>query len=93
MTKEAVFTMKLEPALRDSFMAEAAAMHRPAAQIVRDLMRGYLDKRREEREYDEFVRAKVEEARAEMRAGLGQTNDEVKAEFAARRRRLMESQT
>jgi hypothetical protein len=25
MTKEAVFTMKLEPALRDAFMAEAEA--------------------------------------------------------------------
>jgi hypothetical protein len=31
MSKEAVFTMKLEPGLRDSFMAEAEASHRPAS--------------------------------------------------------------
>jgi len=28
MSKEAVFTMKLEPELRDAFMAEAEASHR-----------------------------------------------------------------
>ncbi|MDR2154937.1 MAG: antitoxin of toxin-antitoxin stability system [Burkholderiaceae bacterium] len=86
MIKEAVFTMKLEPTLRDSFMAEAAATHRPAAQIVRELMRDYIAKRRQEREYDEFVRATVEDARAEMRAGLGRTSEEIEADFAARYR-------
>jgi hypothetical protein len=30
MSKEAVFTMKLESELRDNFMAEAEASHRPA---------------------------------------------------------------
>jgi hypothetical protein len=39
MSKEAVFTMKLEPELRDAFMAEAEASHRPASQVVRELMR------------------------------------------------------
>ena len=39
MAKEAVFTMKLEPELRDAFMAEAAELDRPASQIVRELMR------------------------------------------------------
>ena len=29
MSKEAVFTMKLEPELRAEFMAEAEASHRP----------------------------------------------------------------
>ncbi len=29
MSKEAVFTMKLEPQLREEFMAEAEAAHRP----------------------------------------------------------------
>ena len=39
MSKEAVFTMKLEPELRDDFMAEAQASHRPASQILRELMK------------------------------------------------------
>lgn len=42
MLKEAVFTMKLEPELRDAFMAEAEATHRPASQIVRELMRDFV---------------------------------------------------
>ena len=52
MSKQAVFTMKLEP---------------------------------ESREYDEFLRRRVEAGRASMRAGLGRSNDEVEAELAARR--------
>ena len=42
MTKEAQMSIKMEPELRDQFMAVAATMHRPAAQIVRDLMRSYI---------------------------------------------------
>lgn len=36
MSKQAVFTMKLEPELRAEFMAEAEAAHRPASQVLRD---------------------------------------------------------
>lgn len=42
MTKEVQMSIKMEAELRDEFMAAAASMHRPAAQIVRDLMRGFL---------------------------------------------------
>ncbi len=42
MAKEVQMTIKMEPELHDQFMAVAAAMHRPAAQIVRDLMRAYI---------------------------------------------------
>ena len=41
MSKQAVFTMKLEPELRAEFMAEAEAAHRPASQILRELMREF----------------------------------------------------
>jgi predicted transcriptional regulator len=85
MPKEAVFTMKLEPELRAEFMAEAEAAHRPASQVLRELMREFVQRQREVREYDEFLHSKVEAGRISMRAGLGQPNDEVEAEFAARR--------
>jgi len=88
MPKEAVFTMKLEAELRDAFMAEAEATHRPASQVMRELMREFVQRRREEREYDEFLHRKVEIARASMRAGRGRSNEEVEAEFAARRAEL-----
>lgn len=42
MAKEVQMSIKMEPELHDQFMAVAAAAHRPAAQIVRDLMRSYI---------------------------------------------------
>lgn len=85
MSKEAVFTMKLEPALRAEFMAEAQAAHRPASQVLRELMREFVQRQRETREYDEHFSRKVDAGRASMRAGRGRSNEEVEAEFAARR--------
>jgi hypothetical protein len=85
MPKEAVFTMKLEPKLRAEFMAEAEAAHRPASQIVRKLMREFIQRQREAREYEEFLRHKVEAARSSMSTGVVRSNDEIEAEFAARR--------
>ena len=40
MTKEVQMSIKMEPELRDQFMA--ADRHRPAAQIIRELMRLYI---------------------------------------------------
>jgi len=85
MSKEAVFTMKLEPELRAEFMAEAEAAHRPASQVLRELMRDFIQQQRQVREYDEFLRSKVEAGRTSMRAGRGRSNEEVEAAFAARR--------
>lgn len=85
MSKEAVFTMKLERELRDQFMAEAEAAHRPASQVVREMMREFVQRQRQAREYDEFLQHKVEAARASMRAGRGRSNEEVEAAAAARR--------
>ena len=42
MTKEVQMSIKMEPELRERFMAVAADRHRPAAQIIRDLMRLYI---------------------------------------------------
>jgi len=84
MAAKAVFTMKLEPGLRDAFMAEVAAADRPAAQVIRELMRGYIEKSRENREYSEFMRRKVEIARADIQNGRVHASEDVEAEFAAR---------
>jgi predicted transcriptional regulator len=88
MSKEAVFTMKLEPELRAEFMAEAEAAHRPASQVMRELMRDFIQQQRQAREYDEFLRSKVEAGRVSMRAGRGRSNEDVEAAFAARRARV-----
>lgn len=89
MSKEAVFTMKLEPELRTEFMAAADAAHRPASQVVRELMRDFIEQQRQAREYDEFLREKVERARVSMRAGAGIAHAEVEADSSARRAELL----
>jgi hypothetical protein len=48
-------------------------------------MREFVRRQREAREYDEFLNPKVEIARSSVRAGSGRSNDEIEAEFAARR--------
>ncbi len=85
MAKEAVLNLKLEPELREEFMAAAQAAHRPASQIMRDLMRDFIRQQQQAKEHDEFVQRKVAAARASVEAGNGRSNDNVEAEFAARR--------
>ncbi len=89
MSKEAVFTMKLEPELRAEFMAAADAAHRPASQVVRELMRDFIRQQREARRYDEFLQQKVERARVSMRAGVGISHSEVEADADIRHAGLL----
>ena len=85
MPKDAIFTMKLEPELRDDFMAAALATHRPASQVVRELMREYVERQQEADGYDAFLARKVEAARRSAEAGRGRSDEVVEADFAARR--------
>ena len=62
MMKAAMFTLKLEPELRDQFMAEAAASHQPASQLVREFMRSYVAEQQAVRDHDAWFRAEVEQA-------------------------------
>lgn len=88
MPKEAVFTMKLEPELRDAFMAAAEASHRPASQIVRELMREFVQRQQDTQTYDAFLRSKIDNARAQIASGHYGIAEEVEAHFAARRAAL-----
>ncbi|MEC3910209.1 antitoxin of toxin-antitoxin stability system [Sphingobium sp. CR2-8] len=88
MVKAAVFTMKLESDLRDEFMAEADALHRPASQLVRELMRDFVDRQRHARDHADFLEQKVGVARRSVQSGQGFSHDAVEAEFAARRARV-----
>lgn len=82
MSKDAVFTMKLEPDLRADFLAEAEALHRPASQVARELMRDFVEQRRD---YRAFLQRKVDASLKSIEAGRVYDNAEVEAEFAARR--------
>jgi hypothetical protein len=77
--------MKLEPELRADFMAEAQAAHRPASQVLRELMRDFVQRQRQSREHDEFLISKAAAARVSMRTGIGRPNEEVEAASSAKR--------
>jgi len=83
MSKEAVFTLKPEPELRDAFMAAASASHRPASQVVRKLMRGFIERQRQARGHDAFPHTKVDTAGAPLASGPVARDADVAARFAA----------
>ena len=70
MPKEAVFTLKLETELRDAFVAEAAAIHQPASQLVREFMRDFVRARQQAKDHDEWFRAEVQKALDDPRPGI-----------------------
>lgn len=89
MSKPAIFTLQLETHLRDQFVAAAAAAERPAEQVLRELMRDFVQGQRQLPEYAQFVAAKVSAARASVRAVRGRSNADVEGEFASRRARVV----
>lgn len=89
MSKQSVFTMKLEPELRAEFIAATESIHRPASQVVRELMREFIERQKKAREYDAFLEEKVTAARNSIHAGEGKNNDEVEAQFAAMRNKQL----
>ncbi len=91
MSKSAIFTMKLEADLRAAFMAEAEASHRPASQVVRELMRDFIQRQQQaRRDHGDFLQRKVDKARASAQEDKGRSNEAVDADFAARRSRLLD---
>jgi hypothetical protein len=87
MPKESVFTLKLEPDLRRAFVAVVRSNDQTASQVVRDLMREYIDRHRRTDEYTAFLSAKVQRARAQVAAGRYAAAADVEAHFASMRRK------
>lgn len=86
MSKETLMSFKLELDLHTAFKDAAKASHRPASQILRELMREYIERQN----YADYLEIKVGAARSSLREGLGISNADVEDEFAARRRALLE---
>jgi len=90
MAKEAMFTLKLEAELHDQFMAEAAASHRPASQLVREFMRDFVQRQRDARAHDAWLRSEIEKGvrDAENPAVRRTSHDDVAAKWRRRRAAL-----
>ncbi len=82
MTKKTVLPVQLELEL-------GGATHRPASQIVRELMRKLTAYQCEEREYNEFLRNKVYASLASKQTDRKRFNEEIGAIFDARRAGLL----
>lgn len=90
MSAKAVFTMKLDAQLCDEFMAATTADNRSATQVVAELMRNYIEQQHQAHEYNGYLQRKIEIARKQRDAGLHFSNEEVEAEAAARRMKLLQ---
>ena len=92
MPKESVFTLKLETELRDAFMSEAEAAHRPASQIVRDFMRDFVTKKQEARDYEVWLAEDIARGlkEADDPKTKWYTHDEVLANMERQRQSLLE---
>jgi len=75
--KEASFNLRIDPALKAAFTAAAAAEDKPAAQVLRDFMRAYVE-RRERRAFEA-------EARRQSEAIAGRARDPGSDEHAVMR--------
>lgn len=45
--RDDTFNFRVDPALKSDFRAAARAQHRPAAQVIRDFMRDYVQRQRQ----------------------------------------------
>jgi hypothetical protein len=81
--KEENFNFRVSADLKAAFRAATEAVDRPAAQIIRDFMRAYVDEHQQpELGYDTWFRARVQEAMDDPRPGV--SHDGVMREMRAR---------
>jgi predicted transcriptional regulator len=89
MPNRAILELEIDPELHNNLATEAEAEHRTIAQVAVTLLRNHFKERYSE-EYIEFMRECVAASEADIRAGRYRSNEEVSADFAARRAKLGE---
>lgn len=82
---EAVVTFEVDETLRDEFARATAADNRSDTQVLRDLMRDYVQRQRDAAAYDAWFRDQVQAGLDSARAGRLVPGAEVEARFAAKR--------
>jgi len=82
---EVTFTIRLDETLKDNFTTAAKASDRTGAQLLRDFMRDFVQRRQKAVEYDEWFRREVQAGIEEANAGDLIPDEVVRAKAAARR--------
>lgn len=91
MTQESSLTLTVDTDLQQEFLAEAEAANRGAADVIQELMRDVVERQKEARAYEDFLREKIVRARQSVAAGRFRSHDDVEADFAAHRAQSLRS--
>lgn len=89
MINKAVFSVKLDAELHNSFIVEAEAAKKPPTEIMQELIQDFVDQRLQSREYADFLQAKVDSARSDKQSGQTYSHEHVEREFASMREELL----
>ncbi len=82
---DATFTFRVEEDLKAAFSEAAKAQDQSGAQLLRGFMRDYVNRQQDDAEYDAWFRKSVQAGLDSANAGDLIANEDVEAEFAARR--------
>ena len=88
---ENTFTFRVDDTLKSAFSDVAKQQDRTAAQLLRDFMREYVARNRQDAEYDAWFRRKVEAGEKAYREGRFITQEEATRRAGQRRARILGS--
>ena len=88
---ETSLILTIEPDLKARFLAEADAVHRPAEELLREMVETFVARQQEAREHDAWFRGAIEEALREVDDPTTRLipDEEVWASWDARRAELL----
>ena len=86
---EATFTFRVDESLKQEFSNFAKDIDRSGAQLLRDLMRGFVKQQQEAASYDAWYQKQVQIGLDEANAGQLVPQEEVKSRFEEKRASLL----
>jgi predicted transcriptional regulator len=85
MSTDVTFTFRVDETLKLQFSSAAKANDRTGAQLLRDFMRDFVKQQKTLAEYENWFSQQVQLGLDSANAGRLVSNEQVEAEFAARR--------
>lgn len=82
---ETTFTFRVDKTLKAQFAEAARSEDRAGSQLLRDFMRDFVKKKAGTEEYEAWFRRQVQAGIEDAEAGRLVSDEDVRAEFAARR--------
>lgn len=86
----ATMNFRVQDDLKEQFEKAVALADLNGSQVLRDFMRSYIESAREKREYEDWLVANVHKGLLQAASGRTISHEELKAEAAARRQRMLD---